>query len=93
LISSNFIEPVKRFFEKRRMRAELKRLRASGELDRILRESDYTTTGPAQGEWCEVYRKGTEGDRSATLFASPLADEAYWWIVQRQREETGQGGA
>lgn len=80
------LDPIQRMLNKRRMHAELKRLRAKGELERIIEASGYTTTGPAQGEWCHVYRKGTESDRASCLFASPGRDEALWWILQRCRE-------
>lgn len=86
-VQGQVVDPIRRFMKKRHMKIELKRLRASGELDQILRNSDYTTTGPAQGEWCEVYRRGSEADRGSKLFASPHTDEAYWWIVQRHRED------
>ena len=88
-VQGQVVDPIQRFLAKRHMKSELQRLRASGELDQILSASGYTTVGPAQGEWCEVYRKGTEADRSAKLFGSPLKDEAHWWIVQRHREEFG----
>lgn len=82
----SIIEPIRRFLEQRRMRAELKRLRVEGRLEQILAEADYVITGPAQGEWCHVFRKGTESDLSASLFMSPRKEEAIWWIVQRHRE-------
>lgn len=81
--------PIRRCLERHHMKVELKRLKALGKHHQILRDSDYETTGPAQGEWCSVYRKGTAADRSASLFSSPLSDEALWWIIRRHREKAG----
>ncbi|MEJ2611610.1 MAG: hypothetical protein P8179_16395 [Candidatus Thiodiazotropha sp.] len=89
LMLNDFIEPIRRFFEKRHMQAELKQLRASGELEQILRDADYTYFRGGQGDgYYYAYRKGTESDQGAYLFLSTSTDEVMWWIVQRYREET-----
>jgi hypothetical protein len=83
--------PIRRFFERRHMKAELERLRAGGELDQILRDADYELLLGDQGsDFVNVYRKDNVALGSEVF--SALAgdkDEAIWWIVLRHRKETG----
>lgn len=88
----NLFGPIKRFLKRRHWHAEVERLRANGELDRILGDADYTYCRGGQGDgYYYVYRRGTESDQGAYVFLSPSTDEVVWWIVQRHREETGAG--
>lgn len=82
-------DTIRRFLKRRRMKVALKDLRASGELDEILRDANYELLPGDQGsDFVNVYRKGNVA-LGAELF-STLAmnkDEAVWWIVQHHHED------
>lgn len=83
----DFTEQIRRFMEKRRMRAELKRLRTDNKLDQLLHDAGYIWVRGDQGDdFLHVYRKGDTG-LGSELFSTYSKDEAIWWIVQRYREE------
>lgn len=82
-------EKIRRFIENRQRNDELRKLRASGELDKILRDADYELLPGDQGsDFVNVYRKGNValGSELLSVLASK-EEEAIWWIVQRHREE------
>jgi len=83
------MDTIRRFLKRRRMKVELKDLRASGELDEILRDADYELLPGDQGsDFVNVYRKSNVA-LGAELFSTLAVnkDEAVWWIVQRHRED------
>ncbi|MEZ5932791.1 MAG: hypothetical protein R3F54_12680 [Alphaproteobacteria bacterium] len=82
-------ERFKYWLEDRKIARELKQLRQSGDLKRILAQSHYTCLRPGslQGDdWYHV-RPRDSASLGDIVFSSLDENRALWWIVQHQREK------